>query len=318
MTHAKTALLPDRGVVRVSGEDAEKLLQGIITSDMELLAGRPAIHAALLTPQGKILFEFFVARSSDGFLLETAQDQAANLAKRLTMYKLRAKVLIEDASERWDVWTSWGSETIEGPWMSEAEAPEEDLQVTPMDFMDFMDCIAFRDPRFWDLGSRWMVYRHLRTPLRKLLPAHSMDAVEANDYHSHRIALGVPEGGKDYAFGDTFPHEANLDLLHGVSFSKGCFVGQEVVSRMQHRSTARKRIVIVEGSAPLQSGSAIAAGPATIGTIGSVAGNRALALVRLDRMEEMQRKGEQLTAAGDAIAIRRPTYFTPAIPAEAS
>lgn len=312
MTHAKTALLADRGVVRVAGADAEKLLQGIITSDMELLAKQPAIHAALLTPQGKILFEFFVARNGDGFLLETAKDQAAGLAKRLAMYKLRAKVSIEDASEHWDVWTSWGSEIIEGPWMSEAEAPEEDLQVTPM---DFMDCIAFRDPRFWDLGSRWMVYRRLRTPLRKLLQAHSMDA--ADDYHAHRISLGVPEGGKDYVLGDTFPHEANMDLLNGVSFSKGCFVGQEVVSRMQHRGTARKRVVIVEGSAPLQSGCEITAGPATIGTIGSVSGNHALALVRLDRVEEMQRKGEQITAAGATLTIRLPDYMKTAVPGEA-
>lgn len=295
MTHAKSALLPNRSVVRVSGEDAEKLLQGIITSDMELLNGQPAIHAALLTPQGKILFEFFVARSSGGFLLETAQDQAASLAKRLTMYKLRAKVDIRETGAEHVVMAMWG-EDPQGPGGTGG-------------------AVSFPDPRLPELGLRVLAETQSTTDIAAA--TNGMDA-DAQDYHAHRIALGVPEGGKDYAFGDTFPHEANLDLLHGVSFSKGCFVGQEVVSRMQHRSTARKRIVIVEGSAPLQSGSAIAAGPATIGTIGSVAGNRALALVRLDRMEEMQRKGEQLTAAGDAIAIRRPTYFTPAIPAEAS
>jgi folate-binding protein YgfZ len=312
MTHAKTALLADRGVVRVDGSDAEKLLQGIVTSDVELLAKQPAIHAALLTPQGKILFEFFVARDGDGFVLETAKDQAAGLARRLTMYKLRAKVDIEDVSEHWDVWASWGSDSIEGPWMSEAEAPKEDLQITDM---DFMESITFRDPRFWDVGSRWIVYRRLRTPLRNLLLADSMDAAEADDYHAYRISLGVPEGGKDYVLGDTFPHEANMDLLNGVSFSKGCFVGQEVVSRMQHRGTARKRIVIVEGDKSLETGTAITAGQATIGTIGSVAGNRGLALVRLDRVEEMQRKGEKITAAGTALTVQLPAYMTPAVPA---
>ena len=139
---------------------------------------------------------------------------------------------------------------------------------------------------------------------------------DADDYHAHRIALGVPEGGKDYAFGDTFPHEANMDLLNGVSFSKGCFVGQEVVSRMQHRGTARKRMVIVEGrQAACRPAAEITAGQATIGTIGSVAGNRGLALVRLDRVEEMQRKGEQITAAGAALTIQLPAYMTPAVPA---
>ena len=295
MTHAKSALLPNRSVVRVSGEDAEKLLQGIITSDMELLAGRPAIHAALLTPQGKILFEFFVARSSSGFLLDTAKGQAANLVKRLIMYKLRAKVDIRETGAEHVVMAVWGDDP-QGPGGTGG-------------------AVSFPDPRLPELGLRVLAETQSTTDIAAA--TNGMDA-DAQDYHAHRIALGVPEGGKDYAFGDTFPHEANLDLLHGVSFSKGCFVGQEVVSRMQHRSTARKRIVIVEGSAPLQSGSEIIAGPATIGTIGSVAGNRGLALVRLDRADEMQRKGEQLTAAGDAIAIRRPTYFTPAVPAEAS
>jgi folate-binding protein YgfZ len=109
--------------------------------------------------------------------------------------------------------------------------------------------------------------------------------------------------------GDTFPHEANLDLLNGVSFAKGCFVGQEVVSRMQHRGVARKRIVIVEGEGPLRSGADIVAGSATIGTIGSVAGNRGLALLRLDRAEEASAKGEGLTAAGGRIAMRLPDYL---------
>jgi folate-binding protein YgfZ len=135
-----------------------------------------------------------------------------------------------------------------------------------------------------------------------------INATEA-DYHAHRIALGVPEGGKDYAFGDIFPHDANFDLLNGVSFTKGCFVGQEVVSRMQHRAAARKRIVIIEGDAPLASGSEITAGPSTIGTIGSVAGNLGLALVRLDRAEEAQSKGEPLAASGSPVRLRLPEYL---------
>jgi folate-binding protein YgfZ len=286
MTHAKTALLLDRGVVRVAGEDAEKLLQGIITSDMELLAGQPAIHAALLTPQGKILFEFFVARNGDGFLLETAKDQAAGLAKRLIMYKLRAKVDIGDASAAYGVMAVWGAAPHSPGGMEGA--------------------VSFTDPRLPELGLR-------------VLAEGGFDGTnaDAQDYHARRISLGVPEGGKDYALGDTFPHEANFDLLNGVSFSKGCFVGQEVVSRMQHRGTARKRVVIVEGDKSLETGSEVVAGQATLGTIGSVAGNRALALVRLDRVEEMQRKGEQIAAAGAALAIRLPDYMKPAVPAAA-
>ena len=294
MTHAKTALLPDRGVVRVDGEDAEKLLQGIITSDMDLLARQPTVHAGLLTPQSKILFEFFVVRSGDGFLLETAKDQVAGLAKRLALYKLRAKVDIGEASAEYGVMAVWGG-CPQSPGGTERT-------------------VSFSDPRLPELGLRVLAEAQFATDIAAA--TNGMD-VDAHDYHAHRISLGVPEGGKDYALGDTFPHEANFDLLNGVSFSKGCFVGQEVVSRMQNRGTARKRIVIVEGDKALEAGSEIVAGPATIGTIGSVAGNRALALVRLDRADEMQRKGEQITAAGAALAIRLPAYMKPAVPAGA-
>jgi tRNA-modifying protein YgfZ len=286
MSEAKVALLADRGVVRLSGQDATKLLQGIITSDMELLSGQRAIHAGLLTPQGKILFDFFVVRANDGFLLDTARNQAAALVKRLTMYKLRANVDIRDASSEFDLLAVWAGA---GPGPAETQGT-----------------LVFPDPRLSQLGWRLLAEAQVagKTPV-----APRAIRAEASDYHAHRIALGVPEGGKDYVFGDTFPHEANFDLLNGVSFSKGCFVGQEVVSRMQHRGGARKRIVIVESDKPLQAGSAIMTGQATIGTIGSVAVTRALALVRLDRAEEAQRKGQEITAAGAAVSIRRPAYM---------
>lgn len=291
MTHAKTALLADRGVVRVDGSDAEKLLQGLVTNDVELGISRRSVFAALLSPQGKVLFDFLVMRHGGSFLIETAAEKTAELVKRLEMYRLRARVDIEDASDKFVVQVNWHY----------APPPEHAAQMSQM-----------FDPRLPELGLR----THWGPGVASRLTEEA--AREANataaDYHAHRIALGVPEGGKDYAFGDTFPHEANMDLLNGVSFSKGCFVGQEVVSRMQHRGTARKRIVIVEADNPLQTGTAIAAGQATIGTIGSVAGNRGLALVRLDRVEEMQRKGEQITAAGAALAIQLPAYMTPAVP----
>jgi folate-binding protein YgfZ len=106
-------------------------------------------------------------------------------------------------------------------------------------------------------------------------------------YSAHRIALGVPEGGADYAYGDTFPHEANMDLVHGVDFKKGCYIGQEVVSRVEHRGTARKRIVRVgfSGAAPAR-GTGISTGELTIGQMGSSAGQEGLALVRVDRIAE--------------------------------
>ena len=190
-TGARIALLADRGVVRVAGEDAEKLLQGVITSDMELLSAQPAIHAALLTPQGKILFDFFVVKAPGGFLLETAADKAADLAKRLTMYKLRAKADIQDRSAAYRVFAAWGT------------APSDVWQGPARHTL-------FPDPRLRALGWRGLTDARLVSGIASAIGG--LDA-SPEDYHAHRIALGVPEGGKDYAFGDAFPHEADLDQL---------------------------------------------------------------------------------------------------------
>jgi folate-binding protein YgfZ len=299
-TGTRIALLADRGVVRVAAEDAWRLLQGVITGDMELLSAQPAMHAALLTPQGKILFDFFVVKAPGGFLLETAADKAADLAKRLTMYKLRAKADIQDRSAAYRVFAAWGSAPSN---------PDEGAGETHV----------FPDPRLGALGWRGLTGARLVSGL-----ASAIGGVDASpeDYHAHRIALGVPEGGKDYAFGDAFPHEADLDQLHGVSFTKGCFVGQEVVSRMQNRASVRKRVVPVAGEAPLTTGAEIRAGAAVIGAIGSTAGMQALALVRLDRAAEAVAKGETITAGGVAIALRKPDWATfdlaPAVTAGAS
>jgi folate-binding protein YgfZ len=285
MTPGRSTLLADRGVVSVTGEDAGKLLQGIICNDLDLLAHRPAIHAAVLSPQGKILFEFFVVKANEGFLLETLRVKAAELAQRIGMYKLRAKATIGDASGEYRVLTAWG------PSLAGCAAG---------------GMIRFRDPRLPDLGVRMLA----RVPTRDAftsLPGQCNAAPE--DWHAHRVALGVPEGGKDYALGEAFPHEADFDLLNGVSFSKGCFVGQEVVARMHNRAAVRKRVVPVESSVPLTPGAEILAGTARIGIVGSVAGCRALAMLRLDRAAEAEAKGAPLTAAGAQIALRRPDWF---------
>lgn len=288
-TEIKIAPLADRGVVAVSGEDAGKLLQGLITNDMALLGGQAAIHAGLLSPQGKILFEFFVvaAPDRDGFLLETARERAGDLAKRLGLYKLRAKVTIRDASSDYAVFAAWGP----------------DLP----DRRDAAGAVVFADPRLPALGQRILA----PAPASAASVAPQAIEVGAADYHARRIGLGVPEGGRDYPAGDAFPHEALFDQLHGVSFSKGCFVGQEVVSRMEHRGTARKRVVPVVGAAALPvTGSEIRIGDVAIGTLGSVAGTRGLALLRLDRAAEAIAKGMPLTAGGVPITIELPPFAT--------
>jgi hypothetical protein len=273
MSNAHIALLPGRGVVSVTGEEARSFLDNLITNDMGLLDRQQAIHAGLLTPQGKILFAFFVVARPDGFLIETGSGEAAALVKRLTMYKLRAKVTLNDLSASHAVVVAWG-----GPPPSQALAT------------------VFRDSRHPDLG-----YRLLMAPEMAEKLAATDEGAAA--WHAHRIALGVPEAGLDYALGDAFPHEADFDVFHGVSFTKGCFVGQEVVARMQHKTVVRKRVVRVAADAALTPGSGICIGEAAIGRIGSAAGALALALVRLDRAAEARAKGQALKANDVLLSI---------------
>ena len=285
MAETKIALLPDRGVVSITGADAEKLLQGVITNDMEHLATQAAIHAGVLSPQGKILFEFFVVKTPDGFCLETAREQVASLVERLQRYKLRADAEILDASSDYTVAAIWG-----GPYEPRGEGKQP---------------VWFADPRLPDLGFRELV----TIGSDWALAGQNADSATPDDYHAHRIALGVPESGKDYELGDTYPHEALFDQLNGVSFEKGCYVGQEVVSRMQHRGTARKRVVpvLADGALPAV-GTPVVAGSIEIGRLGSSVAGMGLALLRLDRAAEMQKKGEGLQAGSVPVRIELPLW----------
>jgi len=282
MTTASLCLLPDRAIIRVSGDDAAHLLDGLVTNSLSRLEPTGAIHTGLLSPQGKILFDFFLitdpARASKGFFIDTARDTAMDLIKRLTFYKLRAKADFNDKSDTLSVAVAWG-----GP----VEVPE--------------GAVGYRDPRLAALGIR-LIYP---ANAGARLPGHRTD-LEA--YEAHRISLGVPDAGADYALSDTFPHEAMYDQLKSVDFRKGCFIGQEVVSRMQHRGTARKRVVPIVAQVALRPGAAISAGEATIGTVCSVAGTSALALVRLDRANEAAAKGEPLLADGQPITLVKPEW----------
>lgn len=280
MSEAKLAVLPDRGVVSVTGADAAKLLAGIITNDVDLLDTQPAIFAGLLSPQGKVLFEFFVVKVDGGYLLDVDHEKAGDLAKRLTMYKLRAKVSISDATAEFAVAAAWGHEIAGSP----------AVRMLP-------------DPRATALGYRVLASRSIVDAHDLAGIAHASQAT-ADVYHAHRIALGVPDGGKDYEFGDAFAHEANFDLNHGVAFDKGCYVGQEIVARMQHRGTVRKRVVRVTGDADLPASRPdIKVGDVVIGRLGSVAGRVGLALLRLDRAIEAIDKAEAITAEGIALTL---------------
>jgi len=280
------AFLPDRGVVKVAGDAARKFLNGIVTSDLDRVSPGAARFGALLTPQGKIIADFMVveapAEDGGGFFLDCPKALAPALVEKLKFYRLRAKVAIEDMSGSLGVMAAWdgAGDTRHG--------------------------LVYADPRLPALG------------LRVILPPDNVSAaigdlganlIDATAYDAHRIALAVPQGGVDFTYGDAFPHETDMDQLTGVDFDKGCFIGQEVVSRMEHRGTARTRIVPVafDGPAPM-GGDTVSAGEKTIGSMGSAASGQGLAMLRLDRMADALAQGQPITAGGITLLPRKPGW----------
>jgi folate-binding protein YgfZ len=261
---SQIARLTDRAVLSVSGPEAKSFLQGLVTNDVEALAPDKPVYAALLTPQGKILFDFIIFEHLGALLLDVSARQRDALLKRLTMYRLRAKVDI---------------------------AARDDLAVAAN------LSIAGSDPRNPLLGSR------------EIISSGGGDGSE--DYLAHRLALGIPEGA-DFGQDRMFALDADLDELHGVSFNKGCYVGQELTARMKHRGTARKRLLPIEtlGGEMLPGiETAVATGGRNIGEISSVYGARGFALTRLDRLDEA---GDMAAEAGGvAVRIVKPSWLFP-------
>jgi tRNA-modifying protein YgfZ len=291
----KAALLPDRGVVKIAGDDARQFLNGLITSDIAKVDPKHAAFAALLTPQGKIIADFILAEAEPadggGFFLDCPRALVHILVQRLNFYKLRAKVTVEDLSEVLGVMAFWGAAGTS-------------------------ECgLCYPDPRLPELGNRCMLPPHL---VNEAVAELGAELVEAPAYEAHRIALAIPRGGLDFVYGDAFPHETDMDQLGGVDFAKGCFIGQEVVSRIEHRGTARTRVVAVtfDSFAP-DAGTPVSAGQKSIGTLGSTAQGRGLAMLRLDRVADAIAAGERLTAGGIELQAVKPAWARFAFPGDA-
>jgi folate-binding protein YgfZ len=236
----------DRAVIAVTGPGARAFLQNLITQDIDRLERAPCLYGALLTPQGKIDVDFLLWRAPDGALIEAPRARGADLATRLTLFRLRAQVDIADVSADWAALASLDEPLPSG-------AP---------------------DPRLAALGWRALV--------RSVDAAGAGPDSEA--LRRRRIALGVPELAEDAVPGEVFALEALLEELNGVAFHKGCFVGHENVSRMKRRATTRKKFapIVFDGPAP-SAGAPVLAGGATLGEVRSGMEGRALALLRLDR-----------------------------------
>lgn len=274
--------LSHRGLVSIKGPDARTLLQDVISCEVEGLTHGVVQTGALLTPQGKIFFDFLIShRGEDGFLFDLNRDQVPAFIQRMTMYRLRAKAEIASLEEL----------TVHALWNCDGDKE------------------MLTDGRF-----------HTAHVYRAYGPARPASAMK-DEYDILRIESGVAEAGDDYAPSDVFPHDVLMDLNGGISFKKGCFVGQEVISRMQHRATARKRIVLVHADVNLPgSETAITHNDRSVGILGTVVGSRGLALVRIDKIANALNTGGDILADTTPVTVRFAAWtglsFSPHTPAD--
>ncbi len=277
------AQLKDRAVISVSGPDAEHFLQNILTTDLDALAPYVAKPGALLSPQGKILFDFLISRSGEnGFRLECRADVADDFLRRLTLYKLRAKVEIAKQDQGF-VTVAWGTDSTASQ----------------------TDSTDISDARFGEVAVRRSY---------GATPAGGDPAA----WQALRIASGIAESGSDYQLGDAFPHDVLLDETGGVGFNKGCYVGQEVVSRMQHRGTARRRVLIVSADHALPpSGTELTVAGRPVGTLGSSEGTTGLAIARIDRVKAALDADQPILAGDVAVSLAIPAWAKFSFPREA-
>jgi hypothetical protein len=278
--------LPSRALFRLTGSDRSEWLQGLITNDLDQLKTGGALYAALLSPQGKILFDFLTYDTGESFLIDCEAISLEPLMKRLSMYRMRSDVAL-NAEPGLGVISS----------------------CTPLDTdLSFVE-IAASDPRLEKLG-----YRMVGDPeqMRRTFEAqgHSVDGEEV--YRDYLIKLGVPNGGADFVPSKAYPLESNFEELNGVSFTKGCFIGQEVVARMKHKTTLKKRLLpITSEDGDLVAGSDLSAGGSKAGTIISSTGKSGLALIRLEEWHKAIAENIPVSAQGTTININVPEWLDP-------
>ena len=281
------AILENRSVIHLGGPEAREFLQGLITNDVDKLAPAGAIYGALLTPQGKYLHDFFVFHLDDGLALDCETERKDDLVRRLTLYRLRAKVTIEDVSEAYAIAALWDAESA--PTLGQAPA-------------------VFADPRLAALGWRAVLDRETAATV---LDQAGWTAAGAADYDRWRLALGVTDGSRDLLVEKSFLLEGNFEELNGVDFEKGCYVGQENTTRQKHRGVVRKRFLRVDiaGPAP-EPGTPIMLGDKQAGTMRSSADGAGIALLRLEFVDKAAEAGESLVSGDARLTPIKPDWAT--------
>lgn len=292
MTELSFSLLNDRGIIAIEGADARDFLQGLISNDITRVSPHQAIHGALLTPQGKYLHDFFIAQVGDKILLDCEKARAADLLKRLSLYKLRAKVTLSEETDDYSVAVLYG-QTIE---------KMLGLEGAPGTAKETGGGALFIDPRLAAVGARAILPKD--TAEQTLKDAGSQPG-EFSDYDALRITLGLPDGSRDLVVEKSILLENGFDELGGVDWNKGCYMGQELTARTKYRALIKKRLlpVTIEGEAPAP-GTPIMAGEKEAGEMRSHQGKVGLAILRLEHLD----KDTPLTAGEAIITPKKPDW----------
>ena len=282
MTVQKALSLDDRSIIAVAGEDRLSFLQGLVSNDVRRVTAGRAIYAALLTPQGKYLFDFFIVDAGDALWLDCEAARADALARRLGIYRLRAHVSITPLADGYAVAAGFGPGAAAALGLDGADSGA----AVPM-----ARGVTFVDPRLPAAGIRCLLPAD---DMPAFLAAHGFTSASRDDFEQHRISLGLPDGSRDLIVERSLLLECGFDELNGVDWHKGCYVGQEVTARSKHRGLIRKRLLPVRLTGPLPApGTPVRQGERTVGEIRSGTEGLALALLQLDALALAQDGGPE-------------------------
>ena len=281
MRQGSFVVLEDRGILAVSGPDRRAFLQGLVSNDVEKIAADRAIYAALLTAQGKYLHDFIMVAAGEAIWLDAEAGRLADLRRRLSMYRLRAKVTLDELPDL-AVAAVFGDGVC-----GVLDLPEQPGAARP-----FAGGVALVDPRLMALGARVILPRE---DIRETLIAAGIAEADFAAYDRHRLALGIPDGSRDLIVEKSILLESGFDELNGVDWQKGCYIGQELTARTKYRGLIKKRLfpVRIDGPAPA-SGTILSLDGKEAGEMRSSREDRGVALLRLDAVVE----GQPLAAEG--------------------
>lgn len=285
--------LKDRGIISIDGPDAPSFLQSLISNDINKVNDLNTIYAALLTPQGKFLHDFMISRLNTCYLIDCERERIKDLGGRLANYKLRADVKILDSTEDWEVLGIIGSEIEKIFGMGSDPGITTQLGE---------DGLIYRDPRPPMEGFRALL-RKVQGSNQLIMEANNIVHGSMVDYEEARILACIPDGSRDMEVGKATLVDYGFEHLNGVDFTKGCYIGQELTARTKYRGLSRRRLVrvkVMEGKLPPIK-TPIMIGNKEVGTLYSSIKNQGLALIRLDRISDLNENSRDPVTAEDAI-----------------